>query len=229
MIPLHKSSFVAIGEVYWDSHLTQLFLTMLHFVFESGLMKQITFSNRALGIDSKRREHGGNIHEGKPHRKNARPFSPKLSMHVTLWSSQARGQQSMTRPANEKKIRRLVFGLAEKFNVKVYSFANSGNHLHLLLRATEKLNFQNYLRSLTGLIARSVTRAERGRRFGKFWDQLAYSRLVSWGNDFNNVIKYVARNAIEGAGLAKYNRNARFFIDHDLLKDPGLNWLWNSC
>jgi REP element-mobilizing transposase RayT len=132
----------------------------------------------------------------------------------------------MARPANEKIIRKLVFGLGEKFNVKVYSFANSGNHLHLLLKSKAKIDFQNYLRSLTGLVARHVTHAQRGKSFGKFWDRLAYSRLVSWGIEFNAVVKYIARNVLEGSKIIKYDRSARFFIDDDLLKDPGMRWLW---
>jgi REP element-mobilizing transposase RayT len=132
----------------------------------------------------------------------------------------------MTRCANEQKVRSLVFGLGERFNVKVYSFANSGNHIHLLLRAKVKGDFQNYLRSLTGLIARHVTRSERGRKFGKFWDHLAYSKLVGWGREFQNAITYIARNALEGARFIRHDREARFFLDHDLLKDPSLRWIW---
>jgi REP element-mobilizing transposase RayT len=189
-------------------------------------MKQKSFDYKALGVKKLLREHGGDLHKGKPHRKEVRPFNPKLSMHVTLWSSKARGQRSMIKPRNEKKIRSLVFGLGERFNVKVYSFANSGNHLHLLLRAKVKSDFQNYLRSLAGLIARHVTQSERGRGFGKFWDSLAYSKLVGWGREFQNAITYIARNALEGAGLVRHNREAQFFLDHDLLNDPSLRWLW---
>jgi hypothetical protein len=82
--------------------------------------------------------------------------------------------------------------------VRVYDFANVGSHLHLVLRARRRDEFQDFLRSFAGVVARRVTGAERGRRTGPFFSGLAWSRVVSWGRDYLGLRHYVFRNQIEG-------------------------------
>lgn len=53
-----------------------------------------------------------------------------------------------------------------------------GNHLHLKVRFKDPKRFHNFLRTFTGLLARKLTQAHRGTKFGKFWDGLAYTRVV---------------------------------------------------
>jgi hypothetical protein len=74
-----------------------------------------------------------------------------------------------------------------------------GSHLHLVLRARRREGFQGFLRSFSGIVARRITGAERGRRRGRFFDGLAWSRVVSWGRDYWGLRHYVFRNQIEGA------------------------------
>ncbi|MCM2324780.1 MAG: hypothetical protein NDJ90_16090, partial [Oligoflexia bacterium] len=57
------------------------------------------------------------------------------------------------------------------------------------------------LRALTGTLARTVTGAKKGVKKGKFWDTLAYSRVVTWGREFKNVGFYVIMNELEGLGI----------------------------
>jgi len=88
--------------------------------------------------------------------------------------------------------------LAQRFAIRVYDFANVGSHLHLLVRARRREAFQAFLRSFTGIVARRVTGARRGRPSGRFFSGLAWSRVVGWGRDYLGVRHYVFRNAIEG-------------------------------
>jgi hypothetical protein len=53
-----------------------------------------------------------------------------------------------------------------------------GNHIHLKIKITDRKYFQNFLRTVTALIARKVTGAAKTKRFGKFWDALAFTRVV---------------------------------------------------
>ncbi|MCM2279935.1 MAG: hypothetical protein NDJ89_17820, partial [Oligoflexia bacterium] len=64
-----------------------------------------------------------------------------------------------------------------------------------------KDGFQAYLRALTGTIARTITGARKGVRKGRFWDALAYSRVVTWGRELKNVSFYVVMNELEGQGI----------------------------
>lgn len=107
----------------------------------------------------------------------------------------------MLRSAHERMIKREVHALARRFGVRVYQYANSGNHLHLMVRARTRRDFQAYLRTLGGIVARRITGARKGKPAGKFWDDLAYSRVVEWGKDFVNTKFYIVRNELEALGL----------------------------
>lgn len=101
---------------------------------------------------------------------------------------------------------------AERTGVRVYDFANVGSHIHLLVRARQRRDFQAFLRSFAGIVARSVTGARRGRplRGGPFWSALAWSRVVAWGRDYAGVRHYIFRNRIEadlGPGIRRAIEN----------------------
>ena len=92
--------------------------------------------------------------------------------------------------------------LARLYQVQIYDFANSGNHLHFLLRAKTRGGFKSFLRVLTGLIAMKVGRSGKGRRLnGKFWDLPAFTRIVAWGKAFKVARKYVVQNTLEALGM----------------------------
>lgn len=146
-----------------------------------------------------RREHGGEIRKGK--RKLPRPIDPRKPLHLTLCSERARCEWSMLRPANEHRIKALVYRYARKNSVKILQYVNSGNHLHILLKASTRGGFKCFLRTITGLIARLIMNAAKGRASGKFWDGLAYTRVVTWGWDLFHTRFYVVMNEMESVGV----------------------------
>ena len=165
--------------------------------------KQMSFLNSDAFKDATRTEHGGAVRRAQ--RKLKRPFDPKNTLHLILKSSRAKGEWSFSRVKNGRQIKHWVFQLARKNRVKVYRLANSGNHLHLLVKAETRQDFQSYLRALTGIISRLVTGAKKGNPIGRFWDALAYTRVVKWGRDFKNVTYYLIRNELEELGIIAYS------------------------
>jgi REP element-mobilizing transposase RayT len=147
--------------------------------------------------------HGGDTREGK--RKIRRPFDPKKAVHVTLRSTRARGAWSMLRRENKGRVLALVHRSSECHRIQVHRFENVGNHLHLLVSAGSRRDFQGFLRVLAGQIAFLVTGARKGNPIpgGRFWDKLAYSRVVQRGRDFKNVIRYLSKNAWESLGVPR--------------------------
>lgn len=143
--------------------------------------------------------HGGDV--GKGRHKGARPFSPRRPLHIVLRSSRARGSLSLRKPWNEGAIGELLRRLSIRYAVHVYQFANAGNHLHLLARCSDRRRLQSFLRCFAGLVARAVTGAEKGRPFGRFWDSLAYSRILTWGREYRGVRAYILQNEMEAIGL----------------------------
>jgi REP element-mobilizing transposase RayT len=143
-------------------------------------------------------EHGGDRRRGR--RKVARPFSPRLSTHLVLRSSKARGAWSLLHRSNRAPLERLIYTRAAAADVKVYRLANVGNHLHLLVKAPTREAFQSFLRTLAGLSARLITGARKGLAQGKFWDAPAYSRVVP-GAAFRAVSAYFEKNEFDAIGF----------------------------
>src|SRR5882672_7466900 len=138
-----------------------------------------------------RTEHGGAVRRHR--RKLERPVSVRRPMHVVLTSHRARGPWSLRK--HERDVRAALRAMARRFGIRVYDFANVGTHLHLLVRARRRDEFQAFLRSFAGVVARRVTGARRGRPLdgGRFWSTLAWSRVVTWGRDFAGVRHYIFR------------------------------------
>ena len=156
---------------------------------------QLPLFSRQMRAELTRTTHGGDVRAGR--RKLERPVSTRRPMHVVLTSHRARGPWSLRK--HDRVVRDVLRRMARRFDVRVYDVANVGSHLHLVVRARRRDGFQGFLRSLTGIVARRVTGAARGRPAGRFFDGLAWSRVVSWGRDFWGLRHYVFRNQVEGA------------------------------
>jgi REP element-mobilizing transposase RayT len=144
-------------------------------------------------------EHGGDVRKGM--RKIARPLAAKTPLHLVLRSSRATRAWSMLRASHAERIRHKAQTLARRCDVRLYRYANVGNHIHMLGQARSRRAFQSFLRAFAGVTARIVTGARRGRPVGRFWDRLAYTRIVSWGREFLVVSAYVQKNEDEARGL----------------------------
>jgi hypothetical protein len=163
----------------------------------------------------KKRAHGGDLSKGK--RKSKRPLSDKLSLHVVLKSDKAKGYRSLNN--NSKTVKSVIRKAAWLFRIKVYSFSLNHNHLHLSVRGKCSVDIQNFFRVLAGHMAQQILRKyplpqksgnapdRDGQRPAgykrKFWNDLIYSRLVSWGREFRAVGSYIRLNQLEAAGLIR--------------------------
>jgi len=156
--------------------------------------------------------HGGEHTRSK--RKTARPFDSKQALHVVLRSSRARGRISMLHPHHCNAIRDLMDRLKRRWGVRVYRYANVGNHLHLLIQAPSRAVWQRFIREFAGGVAMLVTNARKGSALPRskatdvaegakrgFWDHLVFTRIVKFGRDFRGVAQYVLTNLWEGAGI----------------------------
>lgn len=123
----------------------------------------------------KRYTHGGtNL---KKRRKIKRPLIPGAITHVVLKSSKAQGELSFYKHKN--LVNKLLKEKSKKFFVEIKDFVNMGNHLHIKVKFKDPKRFQQFLKSYTALLARMITGAKKGRKFGRFWDGLAYTRILT--------------------------------------------------
>jgi REP element-mobilizing transposase RayT len=127
-----------------------------------------------------------------------------------LRSSRACGPWSLRRKSNETAVAEEVEKAARRFDVKIHERATVGTHVHLLVRARQRESLQHFLRVIGGRIAQRVTGARKGRPCPEgFWDEIAYSRLLTWGPDFQNVRRYIEQNLFETMGLVSFGDRPR--------------------
>lgn len=96
-------------------------------------------------------------------------------------------------------IQRVLKDKAKKFGVGIADQANVGNHLHLKIRIASRESFQKFLKSVTNLIARKVTGARKGKPFGRFWQGLAFTRVLMSYTEELNLRGYIMANRLEAA------------------------------
>jgi hypothetical protein len=129
-----------------------------------------------------------------------RPVTPRKPHHITLRATQARGEWSFLKAKNYANVKTILRRQAARHFVKLESFVNVGNHLHLKVRPKTREGFANFLRSITCLISRAITGARKGCPLKKrFFDVLAWSRvLLTWAEE-KVLARYFDDNALEAA------------------------------
>lgn len=144
---------------------------------------------------------GGALHPSHP--KKCRPIDANQALHVVLRSPMARGKLSMLRDSYELQIKLIIRRQARTFGIKIHRYANGGNHLHMLVSPpANRAHFAHFLRAVSGLVARLVLKAERGRAKGeKFWQYRPFSRTVAFGRAFEVCRKYISKNIFEVFGF----------------------------
>lgn len=139
--------------------------------------------------------HGGELAHGK--RKIERPLKMNRPIHLVL-----RAKRSGLK-IKERKIREIIKKYGDKFKVKIYQVSVNSNHLHLALSASSRMSFQNFLRSISGVIAKLMGK-------GKLWLCLAFTRVSHWGRDYKILLGYIRQNQLESIGAISYKPRSGF-------------------
>lgn len=135
--------------------------------------------------------------------KNQRPLSFKRPIHLVMRSTLAKGSLSLLK--FDGSVRKIFERQSKKFGVKIYRFANAGNHLHLIIFPRSRQAYRSFIRSVTGLVARLVLRVQRGKsKKPRFWDKRPFTRIANWGKDFRGLCNYLLRNTLEAIGFIPY-------------------------
>lgn len=137
---------------------------------------------------------GGQLLKGNA--RQARPIDTKLPLHLVLRSH---GRASLRSPQLFNKVSAMVERTSKKYGVRIYEWANVGNHIHLLIRVTKRPLWSAFIRELTGKIARAA-----GKTNEKFWIYKPFTRVVpGWQKAFRSVKDYVTLNRHEAEGVIK--------------------------
>jgi len=127
-----------------------------------------------------------------------RPLATKEAMHVVLRSDRARGAKSLLK--YDTLVRSLIAELAKRHGVHIYRVVNAGNHLHITLKLSKQFLWRGFISGVTGGIARAVQRKRDENTKQGFWNSRPFTRLISWGRDYNVVKDYHTLNQLEAEG-----------------------------
>ena len=156
------------------------------------------------------------------------------------------GPDSFLVKRNHRHIELIITRFAKKFGVRIYRVAINSNHLHLLLRITNRRLYRAFIKAISGQIASQVmgqqsflnfartrkkppagdgsksaiggdglrSKIEGGkdeRKKAGFWEFRPFSRIVNWGKDFKNCVKYLKLNVLEAFGFIPYKPRKNFY------------------
>jgi REP element-mobilizing transposase RayT len=146
--------------------------------------------------------YGGILLRTRAGRARGRPLSTRDTMHLVLRSSKAVGALSFRRHAG--RIEAILRKFADKNAVRILSFANVGNHLHLHMRLSNRQLYKRFIRALTAAIAMAVSGSSRWKKSaGKFWDYRPFTRIVKSWRGHLRLKDYIQINQLEGSGLRR--------------------------
>ncbi len=177
---------------------------------------------------------GGELLAGK--RRARRPNATKNAIHLVLRSEWACGSRSFLQKRNQSVIDSIIQKFAKKFKVRIYQRAINSNHIHLLLKISNRELYRAFVKAIAGMIASHVMNQKSFTEFIKtlkiqkrgdgsagdgstcaesasvgavklgFWQFRPFSRVVNWGRDYNTCVNYVKQNVLEALGFVSYSK-----------------------
>lgn len=143
--------------------------------------------------------HGGAAAHGK--RKTARPIATRRPMHVVVKSERATRDWSLLR--HRKNIEQTIEATAKRFHIRLLRRQVNSNHIHLIIQGRKRHLIQSFLRLFPGAVAMKVTNTANTRPIGRFWQGLAFTRIIEWGRDFFGMHNYIEKNRLESEGIPR--------------------------
>jgi len=159
-------------------------------------MRQLGFSFQ----NNYKKEFGGSLLQGK--RKSARPLSTKKPIHLIL---KCTGKRIFS--PTDRKLENLIRHQANKYGIKVYEVALNWTHVHLLIKLPSRDAYVAFIRTVTSLIVSFVSKAQgivsktKGLDLKSIFDLRPYTKILSWGKQFQRVVEYIELNTLEALGL----------------------------
>ncbi len=120
-------------------------------------------------------------------------------MHLVLRSDRARGAKSFLK--YDRVVRSVIGKLASRHGVRIYRIVNAGNHLHITLKLSKQFQWTGFISGVTGGIARLVGYRRDEHAKQGFWNSRPFTRLISWGKDYDMVKDYHTLNQLEADGI----------------------------
>jgi REP element-mobilizing transposase RayT len=153
-------------------------------------------------MKSEKLKFGGEELIGK--RKSQRPLSVKSPMHLVLKTEEGK----FFNPTN-MRLKSLVFEMASKFNIRIYEYAVNWTHIHFAIKIKSRQDYVKFIRAITSKLAMAIRKVTRLQT--KLFTLRPFTRIVSWGRDFSNLVNYIWDNQAEAHGKRRKKKAAAGF------------------
>ena len=91
----------------------------------------------------------------------------------------------------------------ERFGIRLYDQAVNHDHLHFVLKISGRREYAQFIRALTGFLARKLGKG--------LWKVLPFTRIASWGRDFQRLKAYLCQNREEAGGERPYSPREDYY------------------
>ncbi|MBS1969541.1 MAG: hypothetical protein JSU04_04515 [Bdellovibrionales bacterium] len=156
-------------------------------------------------INNYKKEFGGSLLTGK--RKTARPLSFKNPTHLILKST---GSHCFV--PDSRKIERIINSQANKYGIKLYKLSLNWSHIHMVMLLPSKKAYLAFIRTLTSLLVSLLSKL-KGKSLKGLFNLRPFTRILSWGRDFRNVINYHELNDMEARGFKRTKKKSKNSTD----------------
>lgn len=181
---------------------------------------------------------GGSLLIGR--RKSQRPLDSNQAVHIVVKSQWAHGKNSFLNRDNYLPIKGLVDTISKKYGVRIYQIAIVSNHIHMILRTKRRWLYRAFISSLTGQIAQHVMKNQSFKNFAascagegvkkyekqqkeqNFWLHRPFTRILTWGRNFNICMNYLTQNTLEALGFVEYKQRRDYYSQWKLNLSPPL-------
>lgn len=126
----------------------------------------------------------------KGRRKTSRPLSKRRPIHFVL--KLKRHDLFKQRKILESELTKL----SQRFGLSLYGIAVNFDHVHFIAKIPARSAYNAFIRALTANLARKIGKG--------LWSLLPFSRILSWGRDYQQVKNYLKKNREEVTGDRPY-------------------------
>lgn len=154
----------------------------------------------------------------KAKNRTSRPISTKHSMHLVLRANYKPKLGGFLSLQNKKIVEKVLAKLAAKYGVKIQQLAINTNHIHILLKLSNRYTYAAFIRSLTGTIAIQISKANKFKSLTKkFWEYRPFTRIVESFKAFSIARDYVLLNQLEALGAIAYQPKRLKYLSRDTI------------
>ena len=139
---------------------------------------------------------GGSLTD-KSNPKSKRPLDSKMPIHLVFKTNKS----VLRLPKTFARVKGLLEKKTRKYGVKIYQQANVGNHIHLVVRMTNRKLWNGFIRDFTSSLSHDLRTLGVIAKEQKLWKHRPFTRIVKgWKKAFKSVIEYVFLNQLEVEG-----------------------------